>query len=74
MTTQDTDGMISISGRWWSFPGAQIDTDSWEIEWGNDGKLRLHDGIGNVVEGVEMDNPELGALAERHGLRETDLF
>ena len=25
--------MISISGRWWSFPGAQLDGDSWEGEW-----------------------------------------
>jgi hypothetical protein len=44
-----------------------------EFEW-RDGKPWLHDGVGNVVEGVEVDNPELGALAERHGLRETDLF
>jgi hypothetical protein len=29
-----------------------------EFEW-RDGKLWLHDGVGNVVEGVEVDNPEL---------------
>lgn len=62
MTTQDTDGMINISGRWWSFPSAQIDGDS-EFEWrGGDGKLYLHDGVGNVVEGTEVDNPEVLAV------------
>jgi hypothetical protein len=73
MASQNSDEMISIGGRWWSFPGAQIDLYSSEFEW-RDGKLWLHDGVGNVVEGVEVDNPELGALAERHGLRETDVF
>jgi hypothetical protein len=28
MAMQDTDGMISIGARWWSFPGAQIDGTS----------------------------------------------
>ena len=55
---QATDGMISISGRWWSFPGAQIETDSWEVECRGYGKLYLHDGVGNVVEGTEVDDPE----------------
>ncbi len=73
MASQNSDEMISIGGRWWSFPSAQIDLYSSEFEW-RDGKLWLHDGVGNVVEGVEVDNPELGALAERHGLRETDVF
>ena len=59
MAQQDTDRMISISGRWWSFPGAQIDGDSWEGEWRSDGRLYLHDGIGNVVEGTEVDDPEV---------------
>ena len=59
MAQQDTDGMINISGRWWSFPGAQIGTDSWEIEWGNEGKLRLHDGVGSVVEGTELTDAEI---------------
>jgi hypothetical protein len=59
---QDTDGMISISGRWWSFPGAQIDEDSWEVECRGYGKLYLHDGVGNVVEGTEVDNPEVLAV------------
>jgi hypothetical protein len=59
MTQQDTDGMIGIGSRWWAFPSMQIDTDSWEIEWGNDGKLRLHDSIGNVVEGRELSEAEI---------------
>ena len=59
MAQQDTDGMISISGRWWSFPGAQIDGDSWEGEWRGDGRLYLHDGVGKVVEGTEVDDPEV---------------
>ncbi|MFZ0799965.1 MAG: hypothetical protein WCA13_10660 [Terriglobales bacterium] len=58
---QDTDGMISIGGRWWSFPGAQIDLDS-EFEWRGDGKLRLHDGVGNTVGGTEVDNAEVLAV------------
>jgi hypothetical protein len=59
---QDTDGMISISGRWWSFPGAQIETDSWEVECRGYGKLYLHDGAGNVVEGTEVEDPEVLAV------------
>ena len=59
MAQQDTDGMINISGRWWSFPGAQIETDSWEVECRGYGKLYLLDGAGNVVEGTEVDNPEV---------------
>ena len=62
MARQDTDGMISIGGRWWSFPGAQIDGDSWEVEWRSDGKVYLHDETGNVVEGIEVDNPEVLAV------------
>ena len=62
MESQNTDGMISISGRWWSFPGAQIETDSWEVEWRGDGRLYLHDGVGNVVEGTEVDNPQVLAV------------
>lgn len=61
MSAQGTDAMIGIGGRWWSFPGAQIDGDSWEGEWRSDGKLYLHDGVGNVVEGTE-DNPEVLAV------------
>ena len=57
---QNTDGMISISGRWWSFPGAQIDGVPWEGEWrSGDGKLYLHDGVGNVVEGRELSEAEI---------------
>jgi len=59
---EDTDGMISVVGRWWSFPGAQIDGDSWEGEWRCDGTVYLHDGVGNVVEGNEVDNPEVLAV------------
>ena len=62
MAQQDTDGMISVSGRWWSFPGAQIETDSWEVECRGYGKLYLHDGVGNVVEGTEVDDPEVLAV------------
>jgi len=58
----DADGMISISGRWWSFPGAQIDGDSWEGERRSDGKVWLRDSIGNMVEGTEVDNPEALAV------------
>jgi len=57
MESQDTDGMISISGRWFRFPGAQIDGNLWEGEWRSDGKVYLHDGVGNVVEGFEMFLP-----------------
>lgn len=49
---EDTDVMISIGGRSWRFPGAQLDGDSWEGEWRSDGKVYLHDGVGNVVEGT----------------------
>jgi hypothetical protein len=61
MAQQDTDGMISISGHWWSFPGAQIDEDSWEVEWRSDG-LRLRDSIGNTVEGRELSEAEVEQL------------
>jgi len=54
--------MISISGRWWSFPGAQIETDSWEVECRGYGKLYLHDGVGNVVEGTELGEAETEQL------------
>lgn len=62
MESQDTDSIISIDGRSWRFPGAQIETDSWEVECRGYGKLYLHDGAGNVVEGTEVDNPELLAV------------
>ena len=62
MAQQDTDGMISIGGRWWSFPGAQIDGDSWEVEWRSDGRLNLRDGVGKAVEGLEVDDPEALAV------------
>lgn len=64
MAQQDTDAMIGVSGRWWKFPGAEIETDSWEVEW-RDGKMHLHDDDGNVIEGVEVNNPEdiAGVLA-----------
>src|SRR5208283_892909 len=62
MAQQETDAMIGVSGRWWCFPSAQIDGDSWEVEWRSDGKLYLHDDTGNVVEGTEVDNPEVLAV------------
>jgi hypothetical protein len=51
---QDIEVMIAIGERSWSFHGAEIDGDSWEAEWSSDGKLRLHDSIGNVVEETEV--------------------
>jgi hypothetical protein len=51
---QATDGMIGISGRWWSFPGAQIDADSWEGESRSDGKVYLRDDAGKMIEGREL--------------------
>jgi len=66
MAQQETEVIIEISGRWWSFPGAQIGTDSWEIEWGNDGKLRLHDGVGSVVEGTELTDAEIAQLTREN--------
>jgi hypothetical protein len=59
---EDTDVMVSIGGRWWRFPGAPLDGDSWEGEWRSDGKVYLHDETGNVVEGIEVDNPEVLAV------------
>ena len=54
---EDTDGMISIGGRRWSFPSAQIDGDSWEGEW-REGRLYLHDSVGSVVKGRELSEAE----------------
>jgi hypothetical protein len=62
MALQDTDGMIGIGGRWWNFPGAQINFDS-EFEWRSDGRLYLHDGIGNVVEGTELSEAEIEQMS-----------
>jgi|SRR5271167_1611364 len=59
---RDTNAIISISGRWWSFPGAQLDGDSWEGEWRGDGTVCLHDDAGNTVEGTEVGNPEVLAV------------
>ena len=53
-----TDAMIWIGGRCWRFPGARIDTGSWETEWRNDGKMLLHDDTGAVIEGIEVPEPE----------------
>jgi hypothetical protein len=52
------DAMISIGCQWWRFPGAQIDTDSWEGEFRSDGKMLLHDETGAVTEGIEVDEQE----------------
>jgi hypothetical protein len=65
MAEQNTDAVISIGGRSWRFPGAHLDTDSWEVEWRGDGRLYLHDGVGEVVEGTEVDNPEERRQRER---------
>lgn len=45
--------MISIGGRWWRFPGAQTEMYSLEFEWGNDGKLRLHESTAMDADDVE---------------------
>lgn len=50
--------MIWIGGRCWKFPGARIDTDSWEGELRSDGKMLLHDDTGAVIEGIEVAEPE----------------
>lgn len=72
------DAMIWIGGRCWKFPGARIDTGSWEAEWRGDGKMLLHDDTGAVIEGIEVDEPEdVGALTtlspEERRLREVNL-
>jgi hypothetical protein len=63
MASQSADGMIGIGGRWWLFPGARIDTDSWELEWRGDGMLCLHEDTGNVVEGTEMSDGKAKQLS-----------
>jgi hypothetical protein len=55
--------MISISGRWWSFPGARIDGDSWEGEWCGDGEVYLRDDAGKVIKGRELSEAEVEQLA-----------
>jgi hypothetical protein len=73
------DAMIWIGGRCWRFPGARIDTGSWETEWRNNGKMLLHDDTGAMIEGIEVDEPEdiSGVLAtptpEERRLREVNL-
>lgn len=67
---QDTDVIISIDGRSWRFPGAQIETDSWEVEWRSDGKLYLHDDVGNVVEGTELNEPDMAVVLAKSSPRE----
>jgi hypothetical protein len=51
MAQQDADGVISIDGRWWWFPGTRIDTDSWEMEW-RDNAVYLLQPDGSIVEGI----------------------
>jgi len=63
MARRDTDEMIGIGGRWWSFPGAHIETNSWEVECHGDGKLYLHDDTGAVIEGIELDETEVEQLS-----------
>ena len=55
MASQKLDGMISMGGRCWSFPGTQIEMCSSEFEW-RDGKLWLHESTGNVIEGTEVSD------------------
>ena len=78
MAQQNTDAVISIGGRSWRFPGAKIDTNSWEGEFHGDGRMHLHDDTGAVIEGIEVDNPEdAGVLAipspQERRLREINL-
>ncbi len=63
MAQQETDGMISVGGRSWRFPGARIDTDSWEAEWRSDRKVYLRDDTGTVVEGTEISEAEVEQLS-----------
>jgi hypothetical protein len=44
-------------------PGARIDGDSWEEEWRSDGRVYLHDGTGNVVEGSELCEAEVEQMS-----------
>ena len=62
MAQQDTDMMISIDNRWWSFDGARIDGDSWEGEWRGDGKVYLLDDAGKMIEGRELSETEVEQL------------
>ena len=57
MARQDMVRMLWFADRWWSFPGAKIELDS-EFEWRGDGELYLCDSVGNVVEGIEVEEPE----------------
>ena len=59
MAQQNTDATISIGPRSWRFPGAQIETDSWEVECRSDGKMLLHDDTGAVIEGIELTEAEI---------------
>jgi hypothetical protein len=73
---QMQDAMIWIGGRCWRFPGARIDTGSWETEWRNDGKMLLHDDTGAVIEGIEVPEPEDAGTApspEERRFREVNL-
>jgi hypothetical protein len=54
--------MISIGGRWWSFPGAQIETDLWEVECRGDGRVYLRDDAGKMIEGRELSETEVEQL------------
>ena len=63
MAQQDTDMMISIDNRWWSFDGARIDGDSWEGEWRGDGKVYLLDDAGKMIEGRELSEAEVEQLS-----------
>ena len=63
MAQQQTNAMIGVSGRWWRFPGAQIETNSWEVEWRRDGKRYLRDDTGSVVEGTELSDAEIEQLS-----------
>jgi hypothetical protein len=61
MAQQDTDGMISISGRWWWFPGSRIGWDS-EFEWRDSG-VYLLEPDGTAVKGTELSEPEMEQMS-----------
>jgi hypothetical protein len=59
MAHRDKDAMIGMGARWWKFPGAQMETNLWEMEWCSDGKVYLHDDTGAVIEGIELSDAQI---------------
>jgi hypothetical protein len=59
MADSDKYAIIGIGSRWWKFPSAQIETNSWEMECRSDGKMFLHDDTGNIIEGAELSDAQI---------------